>query len=383
MRGRIESFDILRGLLMLLGIPFHASLIYSDRDWSVSAGTSSEVFTIIGGAINSFRMPAFFLIAGYLSLGAIRKRGINAWLQRRVVRLGVPFLGGMIFLNPLQMFATAVDSASYTFSWSLIGPKLLDQLSSFGPHWIRHLWFLPALLVISVLFAILLEVRRVFAPPVRMLEGLLSGSRLRFLLGASVVLVVYSVIVGGIRVLVRDYTDDVFGAALFNGLRYLPSFCLGVVMAARLDESAYFGRPSLGLNMAALIGVVGYSWIWTKFSVLAYVLQPVTGLLVAFAVFPYAHARWTRLVPMARFLSKASYCIYLVHQPLVGLIGVAAVAMLWPPILGYVVVSAGTLIGAIIFYLIVEKSWLLRFIFNGEARRPTPPVVGVGPSSLA
>lgn len=161
--GRLHCLDALRSGLMLLGIPFHASLIYSERNWSVSAGSSLELFSFIGGLINSFRMPAFFLIAGYLSLGAIQKRGGWPWLRRRTVRLGVPLFSSAIILNPIQMVAAAVNDAGYTTSWAELSRRLVDDLSTFGPHWIRHLWFLPALLVVSALFGVLWNVRFLFS----------------------------------------------------------------------------------------------------------------------------------------------------------------------------------------------------------------------------
>ncbi|WP_367648906.1 acyltransferase family protein [Escherichia sp. E2593] len=59
--------DSIRAWLMLLGIPFHISLIYSSHTWHVNSAEPSWWLTLFNDFIHSFRMQVFFVISGYFS----------------------------------------------------------------------------------------------------------------------------------------------------------------------------------------------------------------------------------------------------------------------------------------------------------------------------
>ncbi len=52
---------------MLLGIPFHLSLIYSSHAWAVNSASPSFSLTVLNDFIHAFRMQVFFVISGYFS----------------------------------------------------------------------------------------------------------------------------------------------------------------------------------------------------------------------------------------------------------------------------------------------------------------------------
>lgn len=59
--------DSIRAWLMLLGIPFHISLIYSSHQWHVNSTEASWGLTLFNDFIHAFRMQVFFVISGYFS----------------------------------------------------------------------------------------------------------------------------------------------------------------------------------------------------------------------------------------------------------------------------------------------------------------------------
>ena len=54
-------FDSIRAWLMLLGIPFHISLIYSSHSWHVNSAEPSWWLTLFNDFIHAFRMQVFYL----------------------------------------------------------------------------------------------------------------------------------------------------------------------------------------------------------------------------------------------------------------------------------------------------------------------------------
>jgi fucose 4-O-acetylase-like acetyltransferase len=87
---RYYGLDALRGGMMMLGIVLHAAEFYlaapppalpmpTDRN-------TSYVFDLLFHFIHGFRMPTFFVLAGFFASLLVDKRGI--WERTRIGRRG-------------------------------------------------------------------------------------------------------------------------------------------------------------------------------------------------------------------------------------------------------------------------------------------------------
>ncbi len=153
MTNRDASWDMLRALLMLLGIPFHAALPYSYLVNSVVVSDDpSMIAETVGNLLHAFRMAVFFVVAGYFAAHAITRKGSSAWLSARWRNLGLPLLASAICFLPLLLLLRAMDLSE-------AGPDTGDWVwllvQSPGHHWTAHLWFLIVLLEMSLVTALL------------------------------------------------------------------------------------------------------------------------------------------------------------------------------------------------------------------------------------
>lgn len=82
--------DSIRAYLMLLGIPFHISLIYSSHIWAVNSAIPSDGLTIFNDVIHAFRMQVFFVISGYFSYMLYERYDPQQWLKVRLERVAIP-----------------------------------------------------------------------------------------------------------------------------------------------------------------------------------------------------------------------------------------------------------------------------------------------------
>ena len=72
---REHFWDTLRAVLMLLGIPYHVALSYMlGRQWIVKSGEGVTGFIELARFISLFRMPAFYLTAGYFAAMLLARR---------------------------------------------------------------------------------------------------------------------------------------------------------------------------------------------------------------------------------------------------------------------------------------------------------------------
>ena len=129
---RYHYMDNLRALAMLLGIFFHAALAYSpmmQNLWLAADPVNSIVMDFLAWFSHTFRMPLFFLIAGFFALMLIEKRSIGGFMKHRLLRIGVPFI---VFL-PLCLTAVIV-----TIGWatnSVENPSPMLQMIKMMQKW--------------------------------------------------------------------------------------------------------------------------------------------------------------------------------------------------------------------------------------------------------
>ena len=91
---RYHGLDALRGVVMMLGIVIHAAvyfLAYPPLPVPLDP-SSSPVFDVIVVFVHSFRMPLFFVLAGFFASLLVEKYGIAGSYRNRVKRVLLPLL---------------------------------------------------------------------------------------------------------------------------------------------------------------------------------------------------------------------------------------------------------------------------------------------------
>ena len=110
--SRYHSLDALRGLMMLLGIYLHAAVAYSEYgNWPWKDGSTTRLFDVSLGLIHVFRMPVFYVMAGFFAALLLERRGVVGFARNRAIRILVPFAVGWAVLFPLvKVLAVAAMS---------------------------------------------------------------------------------------------------------------------------------------------------------------------------------------------------------------------------------------------------------------------------------
>ena len=133
--NRVEWMDVLRGIGMLLVILGHVSEQEKLVEW-----------------IYAFHMPLFFFISGWL----YRKQPIKKCICRKTASIVVPYLSFGVILLVYWTFVERVFRPSNLSAWQGLLGLLLGR-----EKWLDfniHLWFLPCLFIISVMYNVLMNV---------------------------------------------------------------------------------------------------------------------------------------------------------------------------------------------------------------------------------
>ena len=388
--GRFHELDSLRAGMMLLGVALHSAVAYMRTPlgdlWAFKDASTSPLFDVAVAFVHTFRVPVFFVLAGFFAALLHERRGAHAMIANRARRVLVPLVLGWIVLFPATVagfvFAQlggdgAAAAAAMRY---VVSPAVLAH-----GQWM-HLWFLFDLLVYyaaAMLLVRLLErvesrfptlsvsafgwlLQRWFAPLVpAMLTAIL------LLPMASGMLETPGSFQRPAATLAADGLFFGFGWLLFRRRDLLPAFVphawrrtlaacaifpLHALALVRLAE-----RPDPAMHLLAIGTVALMAWL---------LVFGLTGLCTRYSARP---SSWRR------YLSDASYWFYLVHLPLVawgaGLLSRRA----WSPGVKYMVLFGAVSLVCWLTYELAVRSTVLGVVLNGR-RYPRMLAVGGGGS---
>ena len=144
---------------MLLGIVLHAALPYIpgiEAFWPADE-SSSYLLTTIFQFIHMWRMPAFFILAGFFANLVISRKSWSSWWGNRLLRIGLPI---MVFFPLMGLTLPWIfkfgETGEFTFFYSNVGQPF-------------HLWFLWHLMIFVIITALF---RLPYLLSVKVLDGL-------------------------------------------------------------------------------------------------------------------------------------------------------------------------------------------------------------------
>ena len=141
---RWHSLDSLRASMMSLGLVLHGANAFAagtPRFWPYDDPCDSSFFNLVIVYVHAFRMPAFFLMAGFFSALLAERRGTRRLMSNRLSRVLVPLLIFWPIVVPLFFmggaFATARLSGGFgpacDAAWALLVSGEAYQAFSLHP----------------------------------------------------------------------------------------------------------------------------------------------------------------------------------------------------------------------------------------------------------
>ncbi|ROP49423.1 glucan biosynthesis protein C [Enterobacter sp. BIGb0383] len=367
--------DSIRAWLMLLGIPFHISLIYSSHVWHVNSAEPSWWLTLFNDFIHSFRMQVFFVISGYFSYMLFLRYPMKKWWTVRVERVGIPMLTAIPLLT-LPQFLMLQYVKGKTESWHTL--SLYDKYNTLMWELISHLWFLLVLVVLTT--SSLWLFRTLKNHPQDNPNGFMAGLTMGKL---SLIFMLLGLCYGVIRrTLLIVYppilSDGLFNFVVMQSLFYLPFFMLGALAFIHPRLKALFTTPSRGCLIGAALAFVAYllnqhfgsgdAWMYE----VEYVITMLLGLWMVNVVFALGHRLLNFKSSRVTYFVNASLFIYLVHHPLTLFFGAWITPFIPSNTLGFITGLVFVVGTAILLYEIHLRIPLLRFLFSGKPQNSAP-----------
>jgi len=155
---RIHGFDALRAIAMWLGVVLHSIIVYKETpeiNWPHDSAVGWLFLDWLYEYIHIFRMPLFFLVAGFFARMVITRSGHRVFIAKRFKRIIIPFLFGVVILVPLSLFPFHFNNYFHNQRLDLVQAIKMSSLQLFKWNGLLHLWFLYYLIffyIFSLLF---------------------------------------------------------------------------------------------------------------------------------------------------------------------------------------------------------------------------------------
>lgn len=151
---RRHDLDWLRVLVFGLLIFYHVGMFFVPWGWHIKNNViySWLVYPMI--FLNQWRLPILFIISGMGTYYALGKRNGGQFIGERFRRLFIPLVIGMLLIVPPQVYIERLVNAQFEGNYFEFWPAMaFNGVYPEGNLSWHHLWFLPYLLLFSILLA--------------------------------------------------------------------------------------------------------------------------------------------------------------------------------------------------------------------------------------
>jgi surface polysaccharide O-acyltransferase-like enzyme len=246
------AIDNLRGIVVLLVIAVHTALAYAAyavaapwafnkspypwRTFPVIDGHRFIGFDIFCAWANICLMPLFFLVSGFFVWNSLERSGALGFAQRRVLRLGPPFVLGVALIMPIAVFPAYAERTLHPGLGDYFNQLLALPFWPDGP-----MWFLWVLMIFDLLAAGLFAASTRARNVVRQIAFRAGREPMHFLAGFFALSALAYIPLGTIFGPMRWFQWGPFSFQLnFIGL-YVVYFGAGVVIGASGLECGLLG----------------------------------------------------------------------------------------------------------------------------------------------
>jgi glucan biosynthesis protein C len=377
--ARQYYIDWLRVLAVLLLFPFHTLRVYNAGEaFYVKGAQLSAAVDVVVDFIGLWHMPLLMLLAGCSTYFALHKRTSRQYLGERLLRLGVPFVFGLLVLCPPQCWHGGRFNSGYTGSyWTYLvnGDFFRVDISDYdGGFGKCHLWFILALLVIAIVLLPLLAWGRGGRG-----GGVMRSISRRLAHPAWWLLVPFAVAVGYLLPNPAYYLGADPSLAY-----YLVFFALGYLAVCDKTFMATAVRYrwwALAIGTAlAIVWVANRNWLDAG---------PDMSLRVFYVMYAAALGNWLILVgilgcgkrylertsPALSYLAEGSYPVYILHQTVIVVIAFYVVGLAAAEPLQWLTLLVASVAVTFTLYELVRRFSVSRFLFGMRPLKKRPRTV--------
>ncbi|MBP2630362.1 MAG: hypothetical protein H6Q70_990 [Firmicutes bacterium] len=350
-KSRMLYIDNLKSLVIILAVLMHAAVTYSGmgswyyKEQPEQGLISMLCFFVFQTFSQGYSMGLMFLLAGYFASVSYERKGCTKFIKDRIIRLGAPTLLYMLAINPFMYYL--IDWHNIRTQGSLI-ENYLNYVLSFrflggtGP-----LWFALALLIYSIVYALLIRGR----------NRELQHADKPFSFGIVIKLIIMLTTSTFVVRFVEPLDTSVFNMQLCYFAQYIILFSFGIYAQKNnwfskieyrfskkcivtavipgilfLLSIAYLGGALEG-NSNAFKG--GFHWQSLAFNF----WESVTGVCMSVGLIAWFRQNFNWQNKLLKKISDSAFAVYVFQAPILVLVAQTLQMLILPPILKFLLLS--------------------------------------------
>ena len=380
--ARYHGLDALRGFAMMLGIVLHAALAYFAGDADADYGAfwpqddqQSPLSWVVFTFIHSWRMPTFFLLAGFFAHLVLDRRGDGYFVRDRLNRILLPLI---VFGLIMAAIIPSIWVSAFARELTLVTPLEI-------PPTIGHLWFIYHLVYLYVILVAARWIASKIPRPLPLGRILLAVFVNRWHVP---LIILFSVITIGRSIEnVEDYL--LWPIGVWDFMFSLVPFLIGYGIYKRREIVDSLASTSSTVSLLSVATVAfAVQLVLTvvtpaddaaaeRWGLLLTLTQSTAtvcytfGLIGLFQLAFATHSSWVRWV------ADSSYWVYIMHLPVVLIIGTLMFELPWPADLKFIIVCVVTgALGFATYWAFIRYTFIGTMLngkrIRGYVGRPPP-----------
>ncbi len=353
-KERLLYIDNLRVLLIILVILFNLALLYGSQldnrpyHGSQPPGTIKSVFESIiyisfFAVTESFFMGFFFMISGYFTPGSYDRKGAWPFFKDRLLRLGIPLLIYIFFIDPIMGYAIALSTKGFTGSFL---DFLALYIGNYGVLGSGPLWFLEALLIFNGAYVLWRQLVKSVN-----IESKIPGNK---------AIAIFALILGIVTFIVKVWLPSGWNFEPLNFEipffpQYIAMFIVGLIayrgnwfLQISKETGKFWFRISvvllilfpflLGLYMTTGNPTRHYGgFYWQSFTYALW--EQFIGIAIIIALSSIFREKYSTRGRLLEAMSKSAYTVYIIHIPIIIFLALSLQGITMDPLLKFALVA--------------------------------------------
>ena len=354
---RLLFIDNIRILLICLVITTHSAVTYGGSgDWYytevVSDTLAPIILTLINSLNQSFFMGCFLFISAFFITGSLERKGTRHYVHDRLVRLGIPLLVWILFINPLLIYLIRVTLDNFNGTLLESYADIFIPFKGFG---LGPMWFVLFLLIATLAWVVWYTCNGSKSHTTKRLRDVPSFTSL----------IVLGIILGLITFAVRIFVPIGWTWGLFSFQfpffpQYIAFFILGICAAQNnwlagadspVGKKCALAALALILMQPLLLLIAtaspdglrlvmgGLHWQAAVYAI----WEQMAGIMIMVGLLWFFSLHFNHQGPVTRAMAADTYTVYIIHPIILVILAIALKGLMIPALGKFVVVLALTI----------------------------------------
>jgi len=369
---RVIAFDTL--------ILYHVGMFFVPWGWHIKNNEIIDWLQWPMLFVNQWRLPILFVVSGMGTAFAFSSKSGPEYIKERLTRLLIPLIVGILVVVPPQVYIERLVQGKAEGSFLTFYPDFFQGTYPNGNFSWHHLWFLPYLLLMSLLATPLFTyIRKGKSRALVYLNKLISKYSPSLYLFV-IPLFIVELFLEPLFPVTNALTNDWYALS-----RYTILFISGYILMA--DRESFWISVDKIKTPSLIMGIISFPallWLWynTQDNILIPLIKTVNMWSWIIAIFGFAALFLNRRSTVISYRNQAVYPFYILHQTFIVIIGYWLMNNPMHYLWKFTIMAIGTYgLSWLIFEFIIRRNFIIGILFGVKGKKTTVSFDNLNPGS--